>query len=113
MIESSYVETNNQYHSGAALDDYGNKISIVAANIGNDDKLYLKWVYPQNKERKPSDKTLPVKVDLGDVGTAISILEGWILELRKEHTTEQPEPTNPEPKSPTNNKPKTDDEVPF
>lgn len=110
MEEKTYVETDSEWKQGAALDYYNQKISIVAANEGKDGKIYMKWVYSQTKERKASEKTIPLKITLGDAGTAINILEGWIKTLRDEKPDEPAEPLHEyENKNPTNE----GDDVPF
>ena len=88
MENDTYVETNSEWKRGAALDYYNQEISIVAANTGSDGKMYMVWVYPQTKERKASEKTIPLKITLGDTGAAINILEGWIKTLRGEKSDE-------------------------
>lgn len=82
MIESTYVETNEKYHRGLALDDYNGVWSIVGANKGADGKTYLLWVFPQVKDRKPSEKSVPLKIELGDQHDAIKRLEAMLAFLK-------------------------------
>ena len=105
MIEETYIETDEQYHSGVCLNEYNTRISLCQANIGQEDKkIYLKWCFPQIKDRKPSEKSLPWKVDLGNLEQAIEILESYLAILKNTGTgTEQTEPEN---------NPSTDD-IPF
>lgn len=114
MEEKTYVETNSEWKRGAALDYYNREISIVAANEGKDGKIYMAWVFPQTKERKASDKTIPLKITLGDTGTAISILEDWIEILRGEKSDEPVEPVEPvEPLKPFHRRENTKNDIPF
>ena len=88
MKEETFVEQDMQYHSGVCLDEYNDEISICSAQRGNDKKVYLKWGYPQNKDRKPSEKSLPWKVGLSSKSQAIETLELFIRELKG---TKQPD----------------------
>ena len=100
MIEGTYVEVNEQYHSGAALDEYQGTIKICSAQIGKDGNCYMRWAFPQVADRKPGEKALPVAIGLGDKDNAIKILNGFIAALsekKEEHTT----------------KPSVGDDVPF
>lgn len=81
MLEETYVEVNEQYHAGAALDEYQDIISICSAQIGKDGKCYKRWAFPQVADRKPGEKALPVSIRLGDKDKAIEILKGFIAAL--------------------------------
>ena len=81
MLEETYVEVNEQYHAGAALDEYQDVISICSAQIGKDGKCYKRWAFPQVADRKPGEKALPVSIRLGDKDKAIEILKGFIAAL--------------------------------
>ena len=83
MIEESFIETDEKYHSGIVLDEYNDKMSVCQSNKGQDDKLYLRWCYPQAKDRKPSEKTLPWKIDLGTIDEAINIFKKYITILEE------------------------------
>ena len=89
MIDGTYVEVNEQYHSGAALDEYQDIISICSAQIGKDGNCYMRWAFPQVADRKPGEKALPVSIRLGDKDKAIEILKGFIAALsgEKEEST--------------------------
>lgn len=99
MIDGTYVEVNEQYHSGAALNEYQDIISVCSAQIGKDGNYYMRWAFPQVADRKPSEKALPVSIRLGDKDQAIKILRGWIADL----SIEKEEPI----------KPSVGDDVPF
>jgi len=99
MLKETYVEVNEQYHSGAALDEYQDTISICSAWIGKDGECCMRWAFPQIKDRKPSEKALPVSIRLGNKDQAIEILKGFIAALSGEK--KEPE------------KPSVGDDVPF
>jgi hypothetical protein len=77
IIPGSYVESDENYHRGYALEEYEGKVSIVAVEIGKDGKTYMKWGFPQffkDGERLPAEKALPWKIELGNRQRAISSL---------------------------------------
>ena len=85
MLKETYVEVNEEYHSGAALDDYKDIISICSAQISNKDgECYKRWAFPQVADRKPGKTALPVSIRLGDKDNAIKILKGFIAALSGE-----------------------------
>ena len=74
LEEKSFIETDDQYGSGLCLNKYKGEISICSAHKGDDGKIYLDWIYPQTKDRKPSEKTLPWKIGLGEAKQAAKCL---------------------------------------
>ena len=92
LLEQTFLETNEKYHEGCGLDDYNGQISICADKGGKDGKIYLRWCFPQNKDRKPSEKGLPWKVDLGSRERAIKILEAFVRVLKGEAKPERQQP---------------------
>jgi hypothetical protein len=67
ILENSYIETNEQYSRGLAIDEYKGSYSLVEARRGTDGKLYSKWGYPEHN-RQPIEKPIPWKITLGDDG---------------------------------------------
>lgn len=84
MIEGTFVEVNEKYHTGAALDEYNDTISICSAYVGKDGNNYMRWAFPQVADRQPAEKALPVSIRLGDKKQAIEILKGFIAVLSNE-----------------------------
>jgi len=75
-----FVETDEQYHNGVAIEEYEGKYSIVRANKGKDGQVYSKWGYPQYK-KAPIETAIPWKIELGNKDQAISILQTMLTEL--------------------------------
>lgn len=67
-------------------------LCICSARGGKDGKIYMRWCFPQNKDRKPSEKGLPWKVDLGSRERAIKILEAFVKVLKGEAKSERQQP---------------------
>lgn len=60
-----YIETNHKYKEGIKLDNYKGVWSLVCCREGNEGQLYPQWAFPQDKDRKPRPKAIPIKVVLG------------------------------------------------
>jgi len=81
ISKQGFIETNLKYHSGIAVDVYGDEYSIVAAIAGEDDKVFMRWSYPQKRvggANVPNEKAIPHKITLGNKGQAIQRLEQLI-----------------------------------
>ena len=67
-------------------------ISLVAAEQGKDGNIYMQWTFPQRMKdgkRVPHDKSLPLKIELGDQHEAIAKLEKVLAFLREKAGVEQ------------------------
>lgn len=106
MIEGTYIQTNDQYSQGVVLDDYSGKISICSANEGKDGTVYMQWCYPQ-KDKKPIAKSLPWKIELGDIQQAIGTLKTLTTVLEKMGSGGQ------EQKTPDDVPPMENSDIPF
>ena len=111
MKDKTFIEQDMQYHSGICMDNYNGEISICVSQTGKDGKVYLKWCYPQNKERKPSEKPLPWKVSLGSKSQAIEILEAFLQELKGMQGIAQQPAEAEQPETFGSGMP--DDQIPF
>ena len=81
--ESFYKYVDSKYNDGLQLNKYKGTFSIASANEGQDGQIYLKWCYPQNKDRQPIDKSVPWQVKLGNKAEAIDILKFFLSELEE------------------------------
>ena len=68
-----FIETDEQWHNGVALEEYNGKISIVRAYRGKDGEVYVKWGFPE-KKKAPVGKAIPWKIELGSDSEAAEIL---------------------------------------
>jgi hypothetical protein len=80
-FETSYELPDSQYGDVVMLQEYKEQYSIVAARKGQDGKVWMEWVYPQ-RDKKPIEKTVPMKVGLGGHAQAIECLEYLLKELK-------------------------------
>lgn len=74
-FEISFPIANSQYNEVIILDKYGDNYSLIAGQKGKTDgKLYKRWCFPQAKDKKPSEKSIPLKITLGNRKEAIEML---------------------------------------
>lgn len=85
MNEIFYKVPESKYSDGVFLEEYKGVFKLIAGNTGRDGTNYKKWAFPQNKDRKPTEKATPVSVNLGPRYTAIGILKKMIAELENPH----------------------------
>jgi hypothetical protein len=89
----------NKYNDVIQLDEYNEQISIVAARESKDGKVYPQWVFPQDKDRQPRDKAIPLKVTLGDRETAARRLRHLADVLDGGQAGSAPRPAAPQPQA--------------
>lgn len=84
--EKSYIQTDEQYSRGIALDSHDGRYMIVNAREGGkgtdyEGKIYSEWCYPQKKKdgkNVPGNKGVPWGVRIGDKTEAVGILKRLI-----------------------------------
>lgn len=76
LMQRSYIELDEKYRKGIALDDFKGIYSIVKARVGDNDVIYPEWAYPQRPgKREPAPVAIPVKITIGTDGkTAMETL---------------------------------------
>ena len=66
----------NEYGDCVILQKYGDNYKLVSGFISNrTDQPIMRWAFPQDKDKKPRDKALPVQINLGNLKSARVILE--------------------------------------
>ena len=85
---SDIIITNEKYRRGFKLDAYGDIYSLVAAREYTDKsgetKEAMEWAFPQDKDRNPREKAIPVKIELGTKDQAIKHLRDVLEQLGAE-----------------------------
>lgn len=83
-FELFFAIEGNQYGEGVMLNKHGDRYSLIAARESQKGgTVYMEWAFPQDKERKPKAKAIPLGVKLGDRNHAIGILRSILLALEK------------------------------
>lgn len=66
----------NEYGDCVILQKYGDNYKLVSGFMSNrTDQPIMRWAFPQDKEKKPREKALPVQINLGNLKSARSILQ--------------------------------------
>lgn len=85
MEDKYFVENNDsEYGEGVLLDEYHGNWSLVSARKGGDGEIYMQWCYPQDKDRKPRNKSIPWKINFGSKPNAEAILRYLLKTLGNE-----------------------------
>ena len=93
---------DSNYGEGIVLQEYNGEWSLVNANRGEQDVVYLRWAYPQGRGKNagPIEKSLPWKITIGkDKAQAIETLT-WFLRALKGGDKEPAPAPKPEPEIP-------------
>lgn len=80
-FQISYPLAGSKYNEMILLNKYGDNFSIMAGETGKDGNVYPQWCYPQVKGKKPGEKSIPIKVNLGNLTDAISLIGAIHSEL--------------------------------
>lgn len=109
ILPDSYIETSK--YGGIAIDVYNGSFNLVRAQEGQDGKVYAEWAFPQDKDRQPRDKAVPVGITLADdKDAAVNVLREIATIIRDCKPVEVPE-VNRVPKE--NRGYEHDDDIPF
>lgn len=91
------------YGDGAMLNKYGDNYSIIAAQESQTGgTVYKRWAFPQDKDKKPRPKAIPMGVKLGNRTQAIGILRAMLAALDKPANDRVPQ-----------GRPEPEDDIPF
>lgn len=82
-FEIFFEMEGSQYGDGLMLSKYGDRYSIVAARRGKvEGTVYKDWCFPQDREKQPREKAIPLGVRIGDRAEAIKFAEWLLANLR-------------------------------
>lgn len=81
-VESTYIETNEQYKQGVSLSEYKGTYSLASVNESKQGGRFLQWVYPKLKDGA-AKKEIPWQCRLGNAKQARQILQQY-ADLLKE-----------------------------
>ena len=72
----------SKYGDGVVLNKYGDRYSIIAARESSKDgTIYKDWCFPQDKDKQPKDKSIPLGVRLGTHKETIRALKAMLSAL--------------------------------
>ena len=93
MTDNFIRDESSDYGDGIMLNFYNGTVSLCRAKENKDGKVYMEWVFPQDKDRNPRKKSIPCGVMLGKPRQAIDKLKTLIEMISEE--TGQPGPQRP------------------
>jgi hypothetical protein len=75
-FEISFKLEGNEYGDCVILQKYGDNYSIISGYTNKETNTPgMRWGFPQDKDRKPREKSIPWKINLGNLKSARSIFE--------------------------------------
>jgi len=81
MMDKPYIEIGGEYHDCVILNEYKGELSLCSGNARGDD-VFMRWCFPQAKDREPGKKSIPWKVTIGESKEqAIETLKWAIAQL--------------------------------
>lgn len=80
-MQEKFFITNAQYNSGFVFQEYNGAIKAVAAYQNREGEIIKKWMFTQGKDRKATDKTLPMQIEFGDNPEEVAELLREMLEM--------------------------------
>lgn len=77
-------EESKKWGNGIILQEYNGALELVRANksLNSEGTLYLKWGFPQGKDKQPFEKSIPWKIELGNSREAVKILSFFLRQLQ-------------------------------
>jgi hypothetical protein len=76
----------SDYGDGFVINKYGDKYKLVSAREGKDGRVYMEWGFPQDKDKQPRPKAIPMGVPLGNYKEAINSLKRALQVLENPNT---------------------------
>jgi hypothetical protein len=89
-------ELGGDYGDCLVLNKHGDKYSLVAARKSKsaEGTVWMEWAFPQDKDKQPRAKAIPLGVRIGDRMTAIGALR-WALQQLEGKPSSQPDEAPP------------------
>lgn len=73
---------NNKWGEGVAVNEYNGNYSVVAAQRSKTNgKIYMRFAYPQNKDKQPLDTAVPMGPKIGDRKQSIAFFKQALAAL--------------------------------
>ena len=79
--EFFYPYPNDDWNQGVSMQEYNGVLSLVAGGKSAEGGVYMKWCFPQKKDKSPTEKAIPMKVTLGNDREAVAMLKYFLSQL--------------------------------
>lgn len=73
-FEVFFKNESSDYGDGFVLNKYGDRYSLVSAREAKSGTVYKDWCFPQDKDKKPREKSVPMGVRLGTYTETVEAL---------------------------------------
>jgi hypothetical protein len=73
----------SEYGDCVMLQKYGDKYQLLAGQLSKkpNGSPWMRWVFPQDKDKQPREKAIPLQINLGNLVAARSILAQLLSSL--------------------------------
>jgi len=79
MFELFFKRESSEYNEGVIFQEFKDNFYLVAGGEGN--TVWKKFCFPQKKDGQPTDKAIPMSVNLGDRYEAVEMLKKFLKAL--------------------------------
>lgn len=109
-FELWFPTEGSKYGDGVVLNKYGDRYSILAARESKEGgTIFKEWCFPQDKDKQPREKSIPLGVRLGNHSQTVLTLKKMLAALE----TPQPANTAASVAKTMGGKPVSNDDIPF
>lgn len=110
-FELWFPTEGSKYGDGVVLNKYGDRYSILAARESKEGgTIFKEWCFPQDKDKQPRGKSIPLGVRLGNHGQTVQTLKLMLAALEK---PQAPSNTAASVAKTMGGKPADTDDIPF
>lgn len=82
--------SDSAYNDGILLSKYGDNYSLVSARESKNGNVYKDWAFPQDKDKKPKERSIPLGIKIGNYTETVRVLKAALAALENTDT-EQPQ----------------------
>jgi hypothetical protein len=79
-FELFFKRASSNFGDGIIFQEYNDKFFLIAGGKGH--QVWKRYCFPQKKDKQPTDKPIPMSVNLGDRYEAIDLLEKFLKALK-------------------------------
>ena len=93
-MEIFLEDPDSKWNEGIMLQEYHGVFSLVSANksTNSEGTVWMRWGFPQNKDKKPIDKAIPWKIRLGSKRQAVKTLQYFLEQLTNSESEDGTQP---------------------
>jgi len=79
MFELFFKREGSEYNEGVIFQEFQDNFYLVAGGKGN--VVWKRFCFPQKKDGSPTDKAIPMSVNLGNRHEAVEMLKKFLKAL--------------------------------